>query len=114
MLNKTFCILIKLSWELYLLVEGHFKYLIRILSHKRRPSIKTLINENAKGIPVNWRMIAFVLNDFRSDILRSSTEGISPVSWHKSLDKTKIRKLYVPILLDQHVLWLQVSINQIF
>lgn len=97
MFDKTLGILVELSWEFHFLIEGHLKDLVRIISHEWRSSVKTLVNENSKGVPIYRRMVSLVLYDFWGNILRSAAESVSPVSRHESLDKAKISKLDVPV-----------------
>lgn len=59
-------------------------------------------------------MVALILDDLRGDVLRGTTEGIGPIAGQESLDEAEISNLDVPILLHKHVLWFQVSVNQIF
>ena len=111
--DKALGILIEFSWELHLLVKGHLKDLVRILSHEWWSSVETLINENAKSIPVYWVVVALVLNDFWGYVLWGATESVGPVTRHESLDEAKISKLDIPVLLDKHVLRLQVSVDKV-
>ena len=58
-------------------------------------------------------MVALILDDLWGDVLWGTAESVGPIAGHESLDETEISNLDVPILLNKHVLWFQVSINQV-
>ena len=54
-----------------------------------------------------------VKNHLRGDVLRSATQGICPIPGFKPLDEAKISELDIAIILDKHIFWLQVSVDQV-
>ena len=97
MLNETLGIFIKLSWELDFFIVDHLENFIWVIGHEWGSSVKTLINEDTKGVPVNWLEIALIFNDLWGDILRSSTESVSSISRQQPLNEPKISNFNVAI-----------------
>jgi hypothetical protein len=56
--------------------------------------------------------MALVEQDLRGDVLRSATNGVSPLSDH--LRKAKVDELEEAVIPYHDVLWLEVSVTDIF
>ena len=113
MLHETLGVFVELSWELDLLVQSHLEDLVWVLGHERGSSVKGLVDEDAKGVPVHRRVVALVLNDLGGDVLGSAAERVSSVTWQELLDEAEVSELDVSILLDQHILRLEVPVNEV-
>ena len=107
--NQALCVFIEVSWELQLLFQNHLENLVRVVCHEGRSSINKLICHDAQSVPVYCLRIAFVLNDFWSDVFWRTTEGVSPLTLANFLDEAKISELNVPILIHQNVFRLEIS-----
>ena len=97
MLDETLGIFIKLSRELDFFFVDHLENFIWVIGHEWRYSVKTLINEDTKGVPVNRLEIALIFNDLWGDILRSSTESVGSISRQQPLNEPKISNFNVAI-----------------
>ena len=78
---------------------------------ERRESHDHLIRQNTQSPPVYWEAVTFFVENFRSKVLRSSTERVSLSVILKDLGKPKVSEADVPILIHEDVFWLQVSVN---
>jgi hypothetical protein len=93
MSNQTLGSTIEPSRKPDLLTDNHFEDLVRVVVHVGTPSYHHLIDEDAERVPVYWFTMAFVENDLRCQIFRSTTESIGSFARFQLFDKSKIRKL---------------------
>ena len=71
-----------------------------------------LVSQHAKGPPIDGESVTFVDDHFRSKILWRATEGIShAISRLLDLGEAKISELKVALAIEEHILWLQVSVD---
>lgn len=109
---QTLCISVKISRKQELLVQHLLEYLVRIRCHERRPSVKQLEQKYSKRVVVNRMRVALVEDDLRSDVFWSSAECKSALSFFKFFYEPKISELDVTILADEHVLGLEVTVDE--
>lgn len=74
-------------------------------------TIYHLIDKDAKSPPVSRISLAFIHDNLRTDIIGSSSQGISLLSFFKKLAQPIVRHLYVAVGLKENILWLQVSVD---
>jgi hypothetical protein len=97
-----------------LLSQNHLKDLIRVLMHIRALANHELIYKYSQAVPVHCFAMTLVHEDLRSQILRSPAQRISSFSLLEVLDEAKIWQFEEAAFLDKHVLWLQISIDEVF
>jgi len=88
----------------YLLEHSHLTHIF-----DWKESTDHLIKENTKRPPIYTKAIALLLEDFRSNVLRSSTNGISPAC--NSLRESKINNFQVTSFIHKYILRLDVSVD---
>ena len=75
----------------------------------------TLYNETYQTPPIGSLAMAHSLDDLWSQILRSTTVRVCAstffVSWQSLLAQTKVCDLYVAFVVQQHILRLQISVD---
>lgn len=57
--------------------------------------------------------MANIKDDLRWNVLRRSAKSVGPVPGLQSLDEAKVREFYVAVLLDEYVLGLEVTVDQV-
>jgi len=110
-LDQTFCILVKIAGELNLtledlLVNGH-----RVIIVERVNTGQHLVGEDAERPPVHGLAVALIKEHFGCQVLRSAAERIS--ARLAVLGKSEVCQFEVALLVDQDVLRLQISVNDI-
>ena len=80
---------------------------------ERRETDDHLVCQNTKSPPIDWEGVTTLNEDFRGEIVRSSTEGESLGVTLKYLGKAEICKADVTIFVHQDILGLQVTIYDI-
>ncbi len=104
-------LLIKFSGELYfafedLLINNH-----RVVVIEGVDTSNHLIGQNAQGPPVDWLSVSLIQKHFRRQILGRSAQCVS--SGLTVLSKAEICQLQVAVLVDENVLWLQISVDDV-
>ena len=80
---------------------------------ERRETDDHLVGQDTKSPPIDWEGVTTLNEDFRGEIVRSSTEGESLGVTLKYLGKAEICKADVTIFVHQDILGLQVTIYDI-
>ena len=81
--------------------------------HEGRPAHDELVHEYAQGVPIGSPSVACVHDDLGWDVLRCATKRVGPVPSFESFNKAKISQLEVPAVLQQDILRLQVSVDEV-
>jgi hypothetical protein len=68
-------------------------------------------NENTKGPPIYRLTVTFIKKNFWGNVLGSSAKGISSIKYDFS--ESKISKFEIPIIIDEEIFRLKVSIDNI-
>merc|ERR1719174_3642880 len=100
---------VEVSGELELARQDLLINTKRVLIRERRIPGKYLEDQDTKRPPVISLTVAFGSNHLRRNVLRCTTDSIRLV-FH-DLSKTEICELHVPLRIDEAILWLQISIN---
>ena len=72
-----------------------------------------LVEDEAEGVPIDRVAVLFVTDDLRGQILRRTTERLgAAVSILKArFRETEVSKADMPLIIDQNILRLQVTID---
>ena len=76
MSDQRLAILIEAFWEFNRVVKDHFHYLVRVIMHEGTPPHRHFIQKDTQAVPVNCFTMAFILNDFWSEILGGAAKGV--------------------------------------
>ena len=95
------------------LAQRHLEHLVRVLVHEGRPAHEQLVDEDAESVPVGSAAVPHVENDLRCDVLRRPTQGVGAIPSLQALDEAEVGQFDEPIILHQHVLRFQVSIDEV-
>lgn len=72
-----------------------------------------LVEQDAKGPPVDSEAVATHIKDLRSQVLGSSTEGKCLVFGLKELGQAEIGETDISIVVHEHILWLKVTMHDV-
>ena len=78
-----------------------------------RESNNHFVGQDAEGPPVDGVRVADLLQDFRSEILRSTAEGVRLLVLSQNLGEAEIGKQKIAILVQQNILRLEIPINNL-
>lgn len=103
---------IELFWVTRLRVDDFSINVHRVVVLKRWVAGVHLIDQNPERPPVHWAAVTFVEQDFRGNVLRSTTDCVGTFS--HDLGKTEVNHFQVAVPSDHNVLGLQVSVANVF
>lgn len=84
----------------------------RVFILERRVSSKHFIHKYSYRPPINWLSMALIEQDFRSNILGSTTNGVCSLT--NDLCKPKVNELQEAVVTNHDVLRFQVSVHNVF
>lgn len=85
-----------------------------VLMEKWRNTNKHFVEQDTQCPNIDCEIVTLSFKHFRTEILSSSTEWCSQFSRLNFSSKTKISEQKVPIFIEKDILWLQISINDLF
>ena len=80
---------------------------------ERRSACSHLIEQDAKGPPVDREAVATHIKDLRSQVLSSPAEGKCLVSGLKEFSQAEVGETDIAVVVHEHVLWLQVTMHDV-
>ena len=85
-----------------------------VFVHERRTACCHFVDQDAKSPPINCEPMAALVKNFGCNVLSCSAEGVGFLSLvFEELGETEVSQVYITCLIDQNVLWFQVSMDYI-
>ena len=91
----------------------HFRVILRA-GVERRESDDHLVGQDSQGPPVHRERMAALDQNFWSQVVGSSTERISLSVALDDLSETEISQADIAILVHEDVLWLEITVDDVF
>lgn len=104
-------LLVKISGELNLTLQDLLIDRHRIIVIEGIYSSNHLVSEDSKRPPIDWLSVTLIEQDLWGQILRCATQSVG--SCLAILCESKVSQFQVSFLIDQYVLWLQISVDYI-
>lgn len=88
--------------------------MVRLVHEGRAPS-RHFVHEDAESPPIDREPVALHIQNLGRQVLSSATEAVCLIfGLLQKLCQTEVRQPNVTIRVHQHVLWLQVSVHDLF
>ena len=112
MLDQTLELGIETVWVLWLGVDDLLIDVHGVIIKEWGVTGVHLVNQDSEGPPIDWLRVSLVEENLGRNVFWGSANGVS--SLLDDLGKTVINQLQVAIVANHNVLWLQVSVDDIF
>ena len=89
-----------------LLVDGHWVLIIEWID-----SSNHLVRQNSESPPVNWLAVTFIEEHLWGQILWGTAKSVG--SGLAVFGKSEVCQFQVALLINQNILWLQISVNNV-
>lgn len=111
MLDQTLRVFVKIARELNLALQDFLVDCHRVIIVEGINTGVHFVDENTEGPPVNGLSVTLVQQHLRSKILGSTTECVG--TSFAVFGKTEIGKLQVAFIIDENVLWLEITVDDV-
>jgi len=110
-LDQTFCVLVKIARELNLALQDFLVDCHRVIIVEGVNTGVHFVDENTKGPPVNGFAVTLVQQHLRSKILGGSAESVGTSL--AVLGKTEVGKLQVAFIINEDILGLEITVDDV-